>query len=57
MWTDQHGLNAKPLTFISVGDRMATALEIQNISEMICSKFSPQKIILFGSHIDRKSVV
>ena len=29
---------------------MATALEIQEISDLIRSEFAPQKIILFGSH-------
>ena len=29
---------------------MATALEIQHISELIHKEFAPQKIILFGSH-------
>lgn len=29
---------------------MATALEIQHISDQICKEFAPQKIILFGSH-------
>jgi predicted nucleotidyltransferase len=29
---------------------MATVAEIQNISDQICREFSPQKIILFGSH-------
>ena len=29
---------------------MATALEIQHISEQIRKAFAPQKIILFGSH-------
>ncbi len=29
---------------------MATALEIQKISDLIRSEFAPQKIILFGSH-------
>ena len=29
---------------------MATALEIQHISDQIRREFSPQKIILFGSH-------
>jgi predicted nucleotidyltransferase len=29
---------------------MATALEIQHISEQIRKEFAPQKIILFGSH-------
>ena len=29
---------------------MATALEIQQISEQIRKEFAPQKIILFGSH-------
>jgi predicted nucleotidyltransferase len=29
---------------------MATALEIQNISEQIRREFAPLKIILFGSH-------
>ena len=29
---------------------MATAFEIQNISEQIRREFAPQKIILFGSH-------
>lgn len=29
---------------------MATAIEIQNISEQIRMEFAPQKIILFGSH-------
>ncbi len=29
---------------------MATAIEIQNISEQIRREFAPQKIILFGSH-------
>ena len=29
---------------------MATAFEIQNITEQIRREFAPQKIILFGSH-------
>jgi predicted nucleotidyltransferase len=29
---------------------MATAIEIQHISEQIRREFAPQKIILFGSH-------
>lgn len=29
---------------------MATAIEIQNISEQIRMEFAPQKIIFFGSH-------